>query len=85
MNDLTQEVARLRRYVEKLERRIEALESDKDDQAEWDAWIERNKDALNESIREGREALARGDYIEGTIDELRAWILRDARQDATTE
>lgn len=79
MSDLEQEVALLRQYIERLEHRIEALEDEGAD-LDLDAWVARNKDALNDSIREGRESLARGDYIEGTVDELRARFFSDARQ-----
>jgi predicted nucleic acid-binding Zn-ribbon protein len=76
---LRQELARVRQQIDELEDRIDATESDG---ADLEAWVERNKDALRESIREGREALARGDFIEGTADELFAVIVREARQDA---
>ncbi len=78
MNDLTEEVARLRHYVEKLERRIEALEGD-DVDLDVDAWIASNADALKASFKQDDEALARGDYIQGTVEELRARFLLEAR------
>lgn len=35
-----------------------------------DQFIARNRDALNESIRRGREELARGDILSTTIDDI---------------
>jgi hypothetical protein len=39
-------------------------------EAEWDAWGERNKEALQESFRKAKEQYARGEYY--TLDEVMA-------------
>jgi hypothetical protein len=39
-------------------------------EAEWDAWGERNKEALQESFRKAEEQYARGEYY--TLDEVMA-------------
>ena len=79
MSDLRQELALLRQHVAKLERRIEALESD-DLDTDHDAWIERNRNAINESLAEDDAALARGEYIQGTVEELRRYFLEKTRK-----
>lgn len=82
-----EQIARLRHELEELERQVDAAEADgvdADDEAELDAWIERNREALNASIRAGREAEARGDFIEGTADELLDHFLTKARQTAAS-
>lgn len=38
----------------------------------WDAYLWRNRHAINESIREGREQFARGEYY--TIEEVMAHV-----------
>lgn len=78
MNDVLQELASLRQHVAELEQRIEALEAEGFD-ADFDAWVERNKAAINASILEDDEAMARGEYFEGTVDELRARFLAETR------
>jgi hypothetical protein len=61
----------------------DVVEPSEADWAEIDAWLERNKDALNESIRKSREQFARGEYH--TTDEVKAMLaadrLRRARKD----
>jgi antitoxin ParD1/3/4 len=50
------------------------------DEAAVDAWVKRNKGALNESIRQADEEFARGEYY--TLDEVMAELKarRAARQ-----
>ena len=50
--------------------------------AEVDAWTERNKDALNESIRQAREQFARGEFFthEEVWARVRATIKKYARK-----
>ncbi len=47
-----------------------------------DAWIARNKDALNASIREAQAQIARGEYytLEETMARVRATIKRVAKK-----
>ncbi|MEI9929354.1 MAG: hypothetical protein WDM89_01975 [Rhizomicrobium sp.] len=47
-------------------------------EAEWDAWGERNKDALQASFDKAREDYARGHYY--TLDEVMAHIRARAKR-----
>ncbi|GEM_PF-5205801 len=51
--------------------------------AEWDAWGERNKEALQESFRKAREQLARGEgrTLDQVMRRVRATIDRVAKKD----
>jgi len=51
-------------------------------EAEWDAWGERNKEALQESFRRAKEQFRRGEYytIEETMARVRATIKRVAKK-----
>lgn len=51
-------------------------------EAEWDAWGERNKEALNASIEKARQEYLRGEYytIEETMARVRAAIERAAKK-----
>lgn len=52
-------------------------------EAEWDAWGERNKEALQESFRKAREQLARGEgrTLDQVMRRVRATIDRVAKKD----
>jgi hypothetical protein len=52
-------------------------------EAEWDAWGERNKEALNASIRKAREQIARGEgyTLEEAVARAKAAIERAAKND----
>ena len=78
-------IARIRLELDDLEREIDGESLDAaggDDMPGLDAWIERNRDALNASMERGDEAIARGDYFTGTADELFDLILERARKKA---
>lgn len=76
MTSVKLEIARLRRELDQMETRFDAGEPDNPDaDAEFTSWLQRNRDALNESIKEARAAVARGEYFEGTTDELLQRIL----------
>ena len=47
-----------------------AIEADELHQADVDAFISRNRDALNESIEISREEVARGIYSKRTVDDI---------------
>jgi len=47
-------------------------------EAEWDAWGERNKDALQESFRLAREQIARGEGY--TLEEVMAHLRARAKR-----
>ena len=51
--------------------------------AEWDAWGERNKEALQESFRKAREQFARGEgrTLDQVMRRVRATIDRVAKKD----
>jgi hypothetical protein len=51
-------------------------------EAEWDAWGERNKEALQESFRKAKEQYERGEYytLEETIARAKAAIKRAAKK-----
>ena len=51
--------------------------------AEWDAWGERNKEALQESFRKAREQFARGEgrALDQVMRRVRATIDRVAKKD----
>jgi hypothetical protein len=46
------------------------IEADERHQDEVDAFVSRNRDALNESIRRSRQEIGEGVYSKRTIDEL---------------
>ena len=52
-------------------------------EAEWDAWGERNKEALQESFRKAREQFARGEgrTLDQVMRRVRATIDRVAKKD----
>ena len=52
-------------------------------EAEWDAWGERNKEALQESFRKARAQLARGEgrTLDQVMRRVRATIDRVAKKD----
>jgi hypothetical protein len=47
-------------------------------EAEWDAWGERNKEALKRSLREANEQIERGEYY--TLEEVMAELRAQARR-----
>jgi hypothetical protein len=49
-----------------------------------DAWFERNHEALEEMVREGDAAIARGDYRDGTASEHLEYFLDRARRRRAT-
>ncbi len=49
---------------------VPAIEADELHQADVDAFIARNRDALNESIQISREEVARGIYSKRTVDDI---------------
>ena len=46
--------------------------------AEWDAWFERNKEALQQSFRKAREEYERGEYY--TLEEAMAELEERAKR-----
>lgn len=71
---IREQIAHIRLELDEIEQQLDNAEQNGvsfASDAELDAWIVRKKDALNASIERGDEAIARLDYIEGTIEQLR--------------
>ena len=64
---------------EEFKRWLENPQTSPDEEAAIDAWEERNRDALNESIRQGRENYAKGNYssLEDAMARIRAGLNDD--------
>ncbi|RJF87677.1 hypothetical protein D3874_12130 [Oleomonas cavernae] len=85
-----QEIAKIREALDALERRLDAGDLEQDfgpapTGADLDVWLERNQDALMETLREGDEQLARGEYREGTAAELHDYFAEKYRRRYTTQ
>ena len=50
-------------------------------EAEMDAWIARNRDAINESLREARQELAEGRAEPWDMDEIMAEVEEELRKE----